>query len=96
MIAGSWDPYVTRVQETAGGLWHAGDATDLLERSLQTIAAAEVVRDLALLSARDQDIPWTRLAEITGTTPNGVKHQHQRAAEQLRAQPQNSSSAAAP
>lgn len=81
MIAGRWDPYVTRVQETAASLWTPGDVLDLIERSLQTIAAAEVVRDLALLSARDQDIPWTRLAEITGTTPNGVKHQHQRAEE---------------
>lgn len=81
MIAGSWDPYVTKVQQSAGDLWTAGDALDLLERSLQTIEAAEVVRDLALLSARDQDIPWKRLAEITGTTPNGVKHQHQRAEE---------------
>lgn len=92
MIAGGWDPYVTRVQETAADLWTAGDVLDLLERSLQTIAAAEEVRDLALLSARDQDIPWTRLAESTGTTPNGVKHQHLRAEEKFR-RPQKSAAA---
>ena len=84
MIAGSWDPYVNSVQITAADLWTAGDVLDLLERSLHTISAAEDVRDLALLSARDQGIPWTRLAETTGTTPNGVKHQHQRAEEKFR------------
>lgn len=84
MIAGSWDPYVTEVQRSAADLWTAGDALDLVALSLKTIAAAEVVRDLALLSARDQDIPWARLAEITGTTPNGVKHQHLRAEENFR------------
>lgn len=92
MIVGSWDPYVMRVQESAGALWSPGDVTDLLERSLQTIAAAEVVRDLALLSARDQGIPWSRLAEVTGTTPNGVKHQHLRAEEHFR-RPQKSAAA---
>lgn len=88
-----WSPYLTRVQQSAVGLSLAGDVLQLLERARQTIEDAEVIRDLALLSARDQGIPWARLAQITGTTPNGVKHQHQRAEQNCGRAPQKISAA---
>lgn len=87
-----WIPYVQRVTDAANGIGRAPDLGSLLNRAMETITAAEDVRDLALLAARDDNVPWSHLAEITGLSSTGVRHAYSRAAARFRDQvPQTAS-----
>lgn len=84
-----WDEWVNEVEAATSSIRAADDAAGLLKSATAVIEAAEDLRDLALLAARDQGVAWTVLAEIGRQSPTGVRRQHDRAAERFRKLPES-------